>query len=210
MAAAGLWSTPTDLLDWAIAIAAARAGTPNAVLSKALAAEMLTVQKAPFGLGPELEGSGAAFRFGHSGVDEGFISELVYFPETGQGAAVMVNGAGGRPLLREILYAIAAAYHWTDFGPETIAAVPADIATLDRVVGTYEASLEVFRVTATVRRAKGKLFLAVPRLGIDSEVVFTTPTTLVALDGGDSLSLEIGEGGRVAALQFGPFRVPRQ
>jgi CubicO group peptidase (beta-lactamase class C family) len=62
---------------------------------------------------------------------------------------------------------------------------------------------------STVRREGGKLVLAVPRLGIDSEVVFTSPTSLVALDGADSLSLETGDGGRVTALQFGPLRVPR-
>ena len=67
MAAAGLWTTPTDLATWALEIAAARAGRSSTVLSRELATQMLTVQKAPFGLGPSLEGSGTGFHFGHGG-----------------------------------------------------------------------------------------------------------------------------------------------
>jgi CubicO group peptidase (beta-lactamase class C family) len=209
MAAAGLWSTPTDLLEWAIAISAARAGRPNAVLPQSLAVQMLTTQKAPFGLGPLLEGNGRGFHFGHPGEDEGFLCELVYFPETEQGAAVMVNGGGGRALIREILYAIAAEYGWPDYGPPTIQVLPMDAAALDRVVGTYEAFFEVSRVTATVRREGTKLVLDVPRLGIDSEAVFTSPTSLTTLDGGDVFSVLVDEGGRVTALKFGDFEIPR-
>jgi CubicO group peptidase (beta-lactamase class C family) len=45
LAAAGLWSTPTDLLKWAMEIAAARAGSSSRLLSRALATQMLTVQR---------------------------------------------------------------------------------------------------------------------------------------------------------------------
>jgi CubicO group peptidase (beta-lactamase class C family) len=209
MAAAGLWTTPADLLAWAMAIAAARDGRPGAILSKAMATEMLTVQKAPFGLGPLLEGSGRAFHFGHPGEDEGFLSELVYFPATGQGAAVMINGGGGRPLLREILYAVAAEYRWPDFEPPAVTPLPMDPTALDRVVGSYEAFYEVYRVTATVRREGTRLVVSVPRLGIDSEAVFTSPTSLTTLDGGDALSIVVAPDGRVTALKFGDFEIPR-
>jgi hypothetical protein len=52
--------------------------------------------------------------------------------------------------------------------------------------------------------------LQVPRLGIDSEVVFTSPTSLVTLDGGDTLTLVVGEAGRVTALAYGDFQIPRR
>lgn len=45
MAAAGLWSTPSDLLKWAIEIAAASDGHSGPVLSRAMASAMLTRQK---------------------------------------------------------------------------------------------------------------------------------------------------------------------
>ena len=58
MAAAGLWTTPTDLAKWALAISAAWDGSGGTLLSQQVAAEMLTVQKAPYGLGVEVQGSG--------------------------------------------------------------------------------------------------------------------------------------------------------
>ncbi|MBK6308724.1 MAG: beta-lactamase family protein [Gemmatimonadetes bacterium] len=49
MAAAGLWTTPSDLMKWSMEIAAARAGTSTKVLSQKMATEMLTAQKEAFG-----------------------------------------------------------------------------------------------------------------------------------------------------------------
>ncbi len=117
MAAAGLWTTPTDLLKWAMAVAAARDGASDALLSPEMASQMLTPQKADFGLGPGLGGSGSGFHFGHGGANEGFRCQLIYFPETGQGAAVMTNGDGGSELAQEILLAVASEYGWSDYLP---------------------------------------------------------------------------------------------
>ena len=72
MAPAGLWTTPTDLAAWAIAIADARAGRSTALLSQTMAAQMLTAQKGEIGLGPFVGGSGRNFHFGHGGANEGF------------------------------------------------------------------------------------------------------------------------------------------
>lgn len=208
MAAAGLWTTPTDLLKWAIAITAARDGKPDALLSRELAREMLTVQKAPTGLGPFLEGSGRAFNFGHGGSDEGFHATLVYFPETGQGAAVMVNGDGGPPLLNEILLAIAAEYGWPEYAPREIEAVAPDSAVVEQVVGSWVATKPV-PITITVSREGGALFVEsefTPR----SEAVFTAPDRLVLLEGGSELTVEMDAKGRVTGLAAGPFRTVRK
>src|SRR5450432_3008906 len=117
MAAAGLWSTPSDLLKWAIEITAARDGRSERVLSRAMASAMLARQIGMFGLGPALAGEGPAFHFLHAGWNDGFHAEVVYFPGSGRGACVMLNGDGGRPMVEEILYAVAAAYGWPDFAP---------------------------------------------------------------------------------------------
>jgi CubicO group peptidase (beta-lactamase class C family) len=209
MAAAGLWTTPTDLLKWAMEIAAARAGKSNKVLSRTMATQMLTMQKAPVGLGPFLEGSGPAFRFGHGGSDAGFHSELVYFPETGKGAAVMVNSDGGQPMLREILYSIAAEYEWPEFAPRTIEAVPMDSTALDQVVGVYEVTKPDATTLAVTRRG-ARLYLEQDASGFPLEVVFTSPTEAVILDGGDVFTLTKDESGRVTALNFGSVKIPRK
>jgi CubicO group peptidase (beta-lactamase class C family) len=210
LAAAGLWTTPGDLVKWAIAIARARDGASSLLLSKHLAAEMLTPQRVNghFGLGPFVEGSGGAFHFGHQGWNGGFHAEVVYFPDRGQGAAVMVSGDAGRPLVREILYAIAAEYGWPDFAPATIEALPVDPAALDRVVGTYESKLPV--VAATVSRNGAQLFLDAPLLGVKTEIVFTSKTKLVTLDAGDEFSITTADDGRVTSLDLGFLRMPRR
>ena len=53
-AAAGLWTTPTDLAKYAIAIQNIRAGQKNNVLSKATVDGMLAEHQGSWGLGPEL------------------------------------------------------------------------------------------------------------------------------------------------------------
>ncbi len=47
-----------------------------------MAKEMLTVQKAPTGLGPWVEGTGRQFRFGHGGDNAGFHADLIYLPNS--------------------------------------------------------------------------------------------------------------------------------
>lgn len=208
MAAAGLWSTPSDLLAWAHAISASRAH--DGLLTADTATQMLTSDKSPFGLGPMVEGKGRALHFGHQGEDEGFLGEVIYFPETEQGAAVMVNGGGGRPLLREVLYAIAAEYRWPDVAPTELVATVVPAADEDRIVGVYEAMYEVYRIEIRVERRKGRLTITSPRLGIDSDIVFTSPTSFVAKDGGEPFLLVVDGTQDIAALDFGGLQVMRR
>ena len=199
LAADGLWTTPIDLLGWAQAIAHARAGQPS-VLSKDAATQMLTVQQGPSGLGVFIEGEGAALRFGHEGSDDGFHSELIFFPPTGQGAAVMTNGAGGHALIREVLLAIAAEYHWPGFAPLEVTA----IAVRDEAVGVYETTYEDFTLVVTITRVGDWLRVKVPLLAIDSDAVFTDAKTLMLLDSGDAIGV------LADTIQIGKVQVPRR
>jgi CubicO group peptidase (beta-lactamase class C family) len=206
-AAAGLWTTPRDLLALEIALAEARAGR-STILPRALASDMLTAQKPPFGLGPFLEGSGRAFHFGHEGWNDGFHTEVVYFPETGQGACVMVNGDGGRPLLREILYALAAEYKWPALEPEKRTTVAVDDATRAHAVGKFE-SIQPAGVIANLSLESGRLYLDAPRLGVKTEMVFIAPMRIASLDTGDELAL-VGDASAISALKFGFVTLTRR
>ncbi|CAA9314277.1 MAG: Beta-lactamase class C-like and penicillin binding proteins (PBPs) superfamily [uncultured Gemmatimonadetes bacterium] len=173
MAAAGLWTTPSDLLTWAMEIAAARGGRSARILSRPTATAMLTPQKGASGLGPTLGGRGDGFFFSHGGSNAGFRAQLIYFPETGQGAAVMTNGAGGDRLAREILLAISAAYGWPGYGE--IRPLAMSPAALDGHAGSYSIT-EPYPITLTLVREEGRLFKqAAPLLGAREEVVFTAP-----------------------------------
>ncbi len=209
MAAAGLWTTPTDLLKWAMEIAAARAGTSTKVLSTATAIEMLTVQKASAGLGPFLDGAGRGFNFGHTGGNHGFRCEVIYFPETGQGAAVMTNGEQGIALVKEILYSIAAHYRWPEYGPRSVSLVALDSVQLERYVGTYEAA-KPFPVLLVVSREGGKLFAEAKGLLPREEFGLTTAEKSIGFQSGSEGTFLMGPGGKVLGVEFSGNKLMRK
>lgn len=138
LAAAGLWTTPTDLARFALAIQQAAAGKSE-LLSQATAKQMLTVQKGAYGLGLSLDGSGPIARFSHGGSNAGFQCLMVAYVETGQGAVVMTNGDRGAMLAQEIVRAIAAEYGWRDYpGTREKTVAQVDPTIYKAYVGRYE------------------------------------------------------------------------
>jgi CubicO group peptidase (beta-lactamase class C family) len=132
-AAAGLWSTPTDLARFFVAIERSRDGATDALLPRELAEQMATPQAAnvPYGLGLQLAEDGEPASIGHSGSDEGFRAYAVLYA-TGQGAVVMTNADTGGLLIHEILLPNLTrhlAWPTTTATPaESIPADPADLA----------------------------------------------------------------------------------
>jgi CubicO group peptidase (beta-lactamase class C family) len=76
MAAAGLWTTASDLARFAIETGLSRQGKANNVLRQSTVEQMLTVQKEDFGLGFALDDKNGLKRFGHNGADDGFQALL--------------------------------------------------------------------------------------------------------------------------------------
>lgn len=140
LAAAGLWTTPTDLAKWLLEIWSSTQGASNHVLSAETAQEMLTIERSPSGLGPILAFSGTDQEyFGHSGANAGFRADMLLFTGTGDGVVVMTNSDTGDPLILEIYRAVAAVYDWPDlFGPQHKAAVDVDASLLASYTGIYE------------------------------------------------------------------------
>jgi CubicO group peptidase (beta-lactamase class C family) len=200
MAAAGLWTTPTDLVTWAIEIAAARAGRATTMLSKLIATEMLTFQKGTSGLGPTLAGTGAGFNFGHGGANAGFRSRLIYFPETGQGAAVMANSDGGDSLIREVLLSIGAEYDWPGYAE--IEPLEADSAAIARYVGEYVIA-RPYSTRLSVKQEGKQLFKeAASLLGPREEIVLTAPGRAIGVQSGIVYSFAATIGNRIDRLEL--------
>jgi len=112
MAAAGLWTTPSDLARFGIGMQQSLAGVANPVISRDMTRQMLTVQKGDDGLGVFLKGSGKSLEFSHNGRDEGFDSVMRVTAETGQGAIIMINTNDNSRMTARIMNAIATQYHW--------------------------------------------------------------------------------------------------
>lgn len=118
LAAAGLWSTPTDLARLAIEIQRTLRGESDRIISAETARLMLTPVKGGWGLGFAVRGDEGAAAFTHGGSNFGFKAQFVAFVEDGKGAVVMTNGDDGGALAQEILHAIAEEYHWKGFKQE--------------------------------------------------------------------------------------------
>ena len=143
MAAAGLWTTATDLAKFAIEIQQTLAGQGHGVISPAMARQYVTAQMGGSGLGIGVRGSGDTLSFSHGGRDEGFDAQLVAFATTGQGAAIMINANDNSRFMGRILDFIGRMYHWPSGAsapgtPAAVRAVRIDRARLARYAGYYE------------------------------------------------------------------------
>jgi CubicO group peptidase (beta-lactamase class C family) len=120
MAAAGLWTTPSDLARFAVAVQRSLAGHPDAPLSQSTARLLLTEQKNGNALGVFLEGNGQTLRFGHGGRDEGFDALLIAYAHVGKGAVVMINANENDGTVKNIVNVIAKRHGWNEgIQPET-------------------------------------------------------------------------------------------
>lgn len=115
LAAAGLWTTPTDLAKFAMAVQDAQAGGAGAILGKEVAGEMLTRQSGTQGLGWVIAGDGPLKRFEHRGRNAGFDTQLVAYVSGGRGAVVMMNANENAGMMARILEAIAEQYSWPGY-----------------------------------------------------------------------------------------------
>lgn len=116
MAAAGLWTTPTDLARFAITTARARLGKANPVLNVATMAQMF--QKVPNGewLGFFSDSKNPGV-FMHNGGNAGFRSLLIMNGTTGNGIVTMTNADGGWGIMELLIRRIGTLSGWThDFG----------------------------------------------------------------------------------------------
>ena len=134
-AAAGLWTTPTELALYASELQRARRGESTRVLDEALARQMLTPDEDNWGLGPGISEDGERFR--HGGSNPGFRSTFVAHIDGDDGVFVMTNSDAGSPLTNEIAITVAEAYGWS--GPRTSERVPVELSAdvRRRHLGTY-------------------------------------------------------------------------
>ena len=111
-AAAGLWTTPSDLAKYVIEIQDIYAGTSPGFLSKNTIDSMLTMHDNGWGLGPILRQVNGSLIFQHDGKNEGFTNEFLAFVSPENAVIIMTNGDNGGKLIREIRNSIFRYYGW--------------------------------------------------------------------------------------------------
>jgi CubicO group peptidase (beta-lactamase class C family) len=137
-AAAGLWTTPSDLALFAREIMLAKEGKSDRILSQVMVALMLSPVKGDMGLGLFVRGIGQDFQFSHSGENEGFVCYMMAYPERGQGAVIMTNSDRGGGLMPELLRSLSVEYGWPDFKPLEKEAAVLGARELEALAGRYQ------------------------------------------------------------------------
>ncbi len=159
MAAAGLWTTPGDLLKYAREVQQSYAGESNLILSQEMTREMLTAQMNGHGLGPALGGSGDSITFFHGGSNAGFRCSLYAFSKLGQGVAIMTNGDRGGELMSELLRSFSTVYNWDKYKPSIKSIVSLESREIDRYAGqymwTYQGQDLILEITVAENHLKG-------------------------------------------------------
>ena len=195
MAAAGLWTTPSDLALYIMEVQQAYRGNGD-VISEATAHIMLQAGMNDQGLGPMIEGAGS--RFGHGGSNAGFRSSFKAFTEKGAGVIVMTNSDNGAQLAQELILNIGREYGWDGLTPVEKTVVTLAPSVYESLVGLYQvqnppADLEV-------NYQKGQLFLRGP----SGEPLELLPEANLTFFGRQGLSVEfLSNDSAVTALIVG-------
>lgn len=137
MAAAGLWTTPSDLLKYALEVQNSLKGESNKIISQEMTEEMLTAQIDSHGLGPAVGGKGDSIRFFHSGGNEGYRCQVMAYGKLGPGVAIMTNSDNGGELIAEIMRSFSHVYGWNIDKPVTKRIIDADDIDLTEFEGEY-------------------------------------------------------------------------
>ena len=132
MAAAGLWTTPSQLILWAQEIQKIYQTQEDGLLKVETVNEMLTAGMNEHGLGPVVN----EYTFGHGGADEGFRANLIAWKEEPIAAVIMVNSDNGS-IIQEIKLSIAAEYNLSGVEPMKRTINEQSVEARNRLVGSY-------------------------------------------------------------------------
>jgi len=177
-AAAGLWTTPTDLALYCIEVQQILKGKSDGILSKETIEKMLTKHKNDWGLGPSLSYEKDSLVFGHGGKNAGFTNNMSAYAHLGHAVIVMTNADNGGQLAREIELGIFDHYNWPIRKPREIATIDLSQEELKKFTGKYE--LKQQNLIVELQLVNGKLYAEA--LGEEYTFLPMTETRFVDLE----------------------------
>lgn len=200
IAAAGLWSTASDLARFGIALMHSARGVEGALLQPVTGRALATRQKGAWGLGFAVGGgAGDSTTVGHEGSTAGYVARVRIVPATGQGIAIMANGESDA-LLDEIERAVAAEYGWP-VRPriERVIAV-VDPAGYSALAGIYRVEVDGRQFDFIVRPEGERLVIIGPS-GRPAEVLPLAADRFFVQDTGNEFTFT-RDSGRVTTMQI--------
>lgn len=139
-AAAGLWTNPTDLSKFVIAVQQAYQGKSAKLLNKQSAKLMLTPyqNKMGIGMGVFINVQDSTRYFSHPGATVGFQSVYYGSLEGGNGVVVMIN-SGSQQLITEMVNSVAKAFDFKDlYHPNIKKRVTVPVGILQTFTGQFQ------------------------------------------------------------------------
>jgi CubicO group peptidase (beta-lactamase class C family) len=199
-AAAGLWTTPSDLARFAIGLQKSVTNDNGPILRQDIVQQMLTQDELGHGLGPAVRGAGDSLIFMHGGKNAGFTCHLLAYARQGKGLVVMSGADGAMPLIREIQMAIAREYGWTIFQPRKIKTIQQSEEVLQARVGTYLLREADYKVYLILR--DGELIIVDPNIDNKEYALRSiTNSEMIDLIDGDKITFMEDASGVVTGLK---------
>jgi CubicO group peptidase (beta-lactamase class C family) len=208
MAAAGLWTTPSDLARFAIGIHHAFMGALGSLLSFDLARGMLTAGLGGYGLGLMVQETSNGLLFSHAGGNRGFRCFLAANASSGQGLVLMTNASLGNDLYMEVARAVAYVYGWELFQPKIKHLVTLEPALLERRTGRFATPSDPETV-ATVTRQEDHLFIRVPSENWNFPLYPESETEFFIFEKEEPIIFELDQNQIAKAFRYGDFRLER-
>ncbi|MDT0596397.1 serine hydrolase domain-containing protein [Glaciecola petra] len=183
MAAAGLWTTPTQLLQYGIEVQRIVNTKQDGIITHKTALEMLTPGDNNHGLGPVVR----EHAFSHGGADEGFRAQFIAWTDSPYTAVVMVN-SDNNAIIGEVLRSIATEYELPGYEYRMRTIVEQPVEQLQKFIGTYDSGEDgLYEVTLI----DGKLSIHVPNYGYTTFLTPQGPTMFFEENNGIELEFVI-------------------
>jgi len=133
LAAAGMWTTPSDLVKFALAIQ----GGGASVLSPTMQQTMLRPVMNGYALGLNIDGKAPRHAFGHGGSNMGYQNTMYAYVAKGDGVIVMTNGDAGSELAQSLVRSVASEYRWPTYQTKLRKVITLPAATRAKLAGRY-------------------------------------------------------------------------
>lgn len=210
-AAAGLWTTPTDLAKYIIECQLAYEGRSSKVLSQSMMKSRMTpyIDKAA-ALGVFIEDRGGIKYFNHNGGNEAFLCTSYGSLQGGNGVVIMINGEE-YGVVGELLNSVAQVYGWKDFyKPDFKKVVSVPIETMREYVGHYQLGKDTLSI---VMKDNGLVIQQNRQPANGYKIIFSDPVTFsIAEVPNATMKVLRNSEGKVDALELnqgGVMRLPR-
>ncbi len=196
-AAAGLWTTPSDLAQYCFYIQRINTGTIDGIFSKEMIDQVLSPGKNNWGLGVSLQGEGDSLRFGHGGKNAGFTNDLMAFAFKEDAVIIMTNGDNGNVLISDITRAVSTYYEWNL--NNYIYAKPIELSKkeLKKYTGHYELKMgnRTAQIVAKIKRRQ--IVLSSKQLPGDLRLTPISENRFVDLNRGQRIEFNSNESQKI-------------